>query len=210
MADAATLFLEAAEVVVDLLADPAVGRRWDEESVLEGYHVDALAAHLGRAVVTVRDYLDAEPPRGGPKFVDAAGYFSEVLADHDPVASEFHGHVRGRSEEAAAGGQHELVATLREALADLRGRGLDADRSLSVGGSVAIRLSEYLKTRLVELVVHTEDLAESVGIPSPEFRKRVWNTVADVVARTAIKRNGARALAMSLARAERTERLSAF
>lgn len=210
MTDAATLFLGAAEVAVDLLADPAVGRRWDEESVLEGYRIGALAAHLGRAVVTVRDYLDAEPPRGGQKFVDAAGYFSEVLADHDPIESEFHARVRGRSEEAAAGGQDELVVTLREALAELRNRDLDADRSLAVRGSVAIRLSEYLKTRLVELVVHTEDLAESIGTPSPEYRKRVWNTVADVVARTAIQRNGARALALSLARAERTERLSAF
>src|SRR5688572_29866014 len=66
----------AARTAVELLSDPAVERDWTEPSVLDGYRVGGLAAHLVRAIETIRQYGEADPPPPGAVLVDAAGYYT--------------------------------------------------------------------------------------------------------------------------------------
>jgi len=55
----------------------------------------------------------------------------------------------------------------------------------------------------MELVVHSDDLACSVGLPTPGFPERVTAPVIELLARLAVRRHGAVGVVRGLARAER-------
>jgi hypothetical protein len=203
-------FLDAAQSAIDLIASAEVARRWTEPSVLPGYRVGGLAGHLGRAVTTVVGYLAAEGPDDAAPLVDAAGYYAAVLQDHDPVTSELHAAVRARGEQWVEDGHEALVASLRSTLRGLEAARLDPERPLVVLAGTSMKLGDYLESRVVELAVHGVDLAESVGVSPPPLPNGTWEVVARVMTETALRRHAARAIAMSLARPDRTPRLGAF
>lgn len=60
-----------------------------------------------------------------------------------------------------------------------------------------------LLTRLVELVVHADDLAVTLRVPTPEFGDRVEDLVVTTLARMARGRRGTLPLLRALARRER-------
>lgn len=200
----ATTFLDAAGTAEQLIGSTAVADRWEDASALEGYSVGGLAGHLARAVLTVEHYLDQPVPDGAP--TDAAGYLVRALASHDPVSSDFHGRVRQRGEQVASRGQEALVAELREARLVLTDRlaAVEPGRHLAVLDGTVLPIEEYLETRLVELVVHLDDLAVSVAQDGPgDLPAAAFETVAAVLARLAVRRAGPLATIRSLARRER-------
>lgn len=186
----------------ELIADPAVARRWDGASALVGYRVGGLAAHLARAVETIPTYLGAEAPTSDAAFVDAAGYYTAVLGAHDPIDSDFHRAVRLRGESRVDAGHDALVTDVRAAAAWLAEHPIDLDQPIAVLAGTAMRLGAYLDTRLIEMVIHGHDLASSVGIATPAYADEAWNVAAQVLAATTIARHGAQALALALARPE--------
>jgi len=200
----------AARIAVELVADPAVERSWAEPSVLAGYRVGGLAAHMVRAIETIRQYAEADSPPPDAVLVDAAGYYTAVLGEHDPVTSAFHAGVRTRGESRVDAGHGALVAAAAGAMEWLDSQELDLDRPVSVLDGIGIRLGDYLDTRLVELVVHSDDLAVSVGIEPPAFTDEAWQAIADVLTATARRRHAPRRLALGLARPERYGPIAAF
>jgi hypothetical protein len=206
----AAQFLAAGGVAIDLIASPEVEQRWAEPSVLEGYRVGGLAAHLGRALLTVDIYLAGDPPDPGDKVVDAPTYFAGALADHDPIESTFHAEVRRRGESAAEAGQVALVEELRAAQRRLGDVELDPTYRVSVLAGTAIPLSEYLKTRLVELAIHATDLADSVELAAPLIDSQTWAVVARTIADTALSRGDSRSVALGLSRGDRYRPACAF
>ncbi len=197
-------FLTTAVAAEDLIGDPRVAERWAGPSALQGYTVGGLAGHLARAVLTADRYLDSSTP--GPVTTDAAGYFVAVLADHDPVDSDLHRRVRARGEAAAQAGPAALVAELgaaRDRLAD-RLPGLDPDAPVAVRDGLILSVAEYLDTRLVELVLHLDDLAVSVGLDEADgIPREATARVASVLAHIAVERAGGVETLRSLARRER-------
>lgn len=207
----AQLFLTCADAAADLIASPAVASSWDQPSALEGYTVAGLAGHLARAVLVVERYLDADAADDGPvapsddaDLLDASGYFAAVLGDHDPLDSELHRGVRDRGTETAADGPTALAATVRAATDRLRDDLDDAtlQRPIAVFGGSWMRLDRYLGTRLVELVVHIDDLAVSVDA-TPDIDEDACRVVAGVLAETAARRQGGVTAVRALARRER-------
>ena len=198
------VFFAAGDALVDLLGrlDAAA---WDKPSALEGYTVGGLAAHASRALLTVDRYLAAPPPPSDAAVVDAAGYLADVLADHDPRDSAFHVGVRERATTASQHGPESVEADARAALAKLRTTlpATPGDHPLEVRNGVATTLEEYLRTRIVELVVHLDDLLASVDHSPPELPVGAWTVTAEVLAATAVRRAGGPATVRSLARAER-------
>jgi len=194
--------VDAAARTAELIAHPAVARRWEQESVLPGYRVGGLAAHLARAIETVRTYLAADPPAPETPLVDAVGYFLAALGEHDPRDSDFHRGVRERGEGRLAAGHDALVADVRDAAGWLASRPLDLDRPVSVFAGTAMRLGDYLDTRLVEMLVHGHDLAASVALPTPSYDVGAWRLVAGLLSRATEARQGPQGLALALARPE--------
>ena len=158
------MFLDGARVVAAALAAPEVRRCWDDASVLDDQRVAGLAGHLARGSVwVVQDYLDAPAPDLQVDTDDAAHYFSSLLDALDP---DDHRAVRERGASVAEVGHDALVASLDERLEALRQRldHEDPSRPVTVAGGKVMRLADYLETRIVEQVVHLDDLARSVGV----------------------------------------------
>ncbi len=204
-----TLFFETADVALEFVGRSEVADRWDQPSVLSGYDVGALAAHLVRAIVTVDRYVTAPEPVDGDLVPTASDYLMQVLGDHDPHHSDFHRSVRGRSIDSAAAGPGAVRAEANEARTRLGvelAQATAADRRIEVIGGLVMRLDDYLVTRLVELCIHLDDLASSVELVRPELPAAAWDLVADVAERLARKREGPAAFALSLMRTERYDR----
>ncbi|MFN2556399.1 MAG: maleylpyruvate isomerase N-terminal domain-containing protein [Nitriliruptorales bacterium] len=200
------LFLDLARAAADVLASEDVRSRWNRPSALGGYDVSGLAGHLGRAVLVVEHYLDAPEPAGGRELKTAVDYFVLVLGNHDPIDSEFHIGVRRRSAAAAAGGADALLASVETATARLSEQlpAIDtSQRRVSVLHDLVLTLDEYLRTRLVELVVHLDDLAVSLDRQDPELPEAAYREVAALLGELAAVRAGGLATVRSLARAER-------
>jgi hypothetical protein len=197
-------YLDSAAVAVALLADPAVTASWDEPSALAEFTVRGLAGHLARQVVVVRELLAAEQPAGEcVSLLDHYGRAQWVGASLDDEANVV---ARRRGEAAAAIGAAELVRHTETALAELRAvlPGQPADRLVQApGGSCLLTLPDFLVTRLVEFVVHADDLSVSVGVPGPVMPPRATDTVLVLLTRLAAQRHGTTAVLRALSRAER-------
>lgn len=205
MVDVRELFLETGAVAVDVVGDPAVAEAWSMPSALPGMTVGALAAHLARALSTVRRYLDLEPPSGGGPPLDAAGYLVAVLPDTDREAP-VNRAVLGRAIEGADVGAPAVRAGAADDLAWLRRSlgPLDHGRVLSVLGGTPVRLEEYLATRIVEFVVHLDDLEHSVPALGPAAVPDEAGALAvGVLAEAARRRTSTAAMVALLARRER-------
>ncbi len=158
----ADAWVAGARAVVEALADPAVAAAWDRPSVLEHQAVSSLAGHLARgAVWVVGDYLAGDPVSGDADVASAGEYFATLV---DALGDDDHVAVRNRGAAVGAGGHEHLVRSARARLADLAGRipTEDPDQLVAVIGGLSIRLEDYLVTRIVEQVVHLDDLQRSV------------------------------------------------
>lgn len=203
------LFLTCGRVAVELVGSAAVAERWRLPSALDGYDVAGLAGHLGRAVLTAESYLIAADADVEAEPVDASMYYDAVLADHDPIDSEFHRTVRARGSETAADGSEALAETMRSSLGRLASRlptTSPQTRIVALKRTPMLR-DEYLKTRLVELVVHIDDLAVSVDSATPELPADAYVAVAEVLAATAARRGGGLLTVRALARPQRQRRV---
>ena len=77
------------------------------------------------------------------------------------------------------------------------------DRRITVFGGHVMYLDEYLVTRLVELIVHGEDLAISLGIEPPEWPGSATDLVLATLVEAAAIKHGPSALITALSRRER-------
>ena len=193
-----SVFLETAALVPGVV--DAVAPEWDRPSALDGWSVGGLAAHFARGIGTVAGYVREAPPAGGTA-VDAAGYFLHFdLAD--PTLRE---GVLRRGIAAGDTGPDSVVAKATEDLATVT-EAIDRsapDRQLAVFGGVVMGLDEYLRTRLVELVVHLDDLETSVGRELAVMPGRAVDEALGVLVTMAERTHGPRPLIRALARRER-------
>lgn len=197
-------FLAGARSAALLVGSDRVAARWDAPSVLPGMSTGQLASHLARAVLQVSAYR-TDPTTSEAPTTDAVGYFAD-LAGTTETGSELNTGVRERAAETAAIGHVALVAQLRETV-EVLARDLPSARSDEVivvghrGGQV-LMLVEYLRTRCVELAVHLEDLALSLGC-EPGVPPSTTAVAVDVLQGAARRRHGDAALLRALARRER-------
>jgi hypothetical protein len=188
--DVRALFIATARVVGTAIADEAVGRAWGEASVLDEQTVGGIAGHLARGGVwVVGDYLDADLP-DAPRIDSAAAYFARAA---DFLNDDDHRQIRARGAHVGAQGQHDLSAKLNARLDALAVRLPDeaADRRVGVAANVAVMLLDrYLETRIVEQVVHLDDLARSVGREPWPLPVDAQNLVIHIGADIGIRRSG--------------------
>ena len=207
-AKAVPAFLAAAGTAVELLARPEVGEHWELPSALPYWSVKGLSGHLFRCAQTVDLYLDRPAPEEEDS-VDAVVYYERagVTTDPDIEASPAHVDVRKRGEELAAAGHTALVEQMRGVVERLRERLTEEQprRLVRVFNDIVLPLEEYLRTRIAELVVHTDDLAVSCSLPSPEPPRDAADITIALFVEMARSLHGDVAILRALTRRERDD-----
>jgi hypothetical protein len=197
-------FLTAAASVSALLRDPAVAAAWTGPSALAEFSVGGLAAHLAAQVTMVPGRLAAAEPEGEP--VTLLEHYGRVSWIGSGLDSEVNVAIRAVGEKAAAPGALEVadaIDTATRELAELLPRET-VDRCVSPpAGPWALRLDDFLTTRMMEIAVHSDDVACSVGLDTPELPAAALQPVLGLLASLAARRHGAPAVLRALARSER-------
>ena len=198
-------YLSTAAAVGRLLRSPELARRWDAPSALAEFSVRGLAGHLARAVFTTEAYLSAEVPPDAPR-TDAVGFFAGALdADSGDVGTPMNRSIRERGEQDATAGPTGLADRYDDALSRVAARlgGLSENHPVFTAGRFVLPLTESLLTRLVELVVHADDLAVSLGVATPDIDAKAADLVLTALVRISRRRHGALPVLRALSRAER-------
>lgn len=204
MGEAYAAFGAAGSAAIWLLERGELAEHWADQSVLPEFSVAALAGHLLRGMTTTEQYLDGpEPPGPG---ISAASYFHTLMS---PAGTDLdhavHVAVRARGAEAATGGPAALAREARAVSERLSSRlaGTPPTRRLRVAGGLVLTVEEYLRTRVVELVVHADDLAASIGAGLEPPRAATAAVAIDVLVQVARLRHGDMAVLRALTRRER-------
>ncbi len=196
-----SLVIEAAERAAELVASPEVAARWNEPSALEDMTVGALAAHLIRATGATLAYLDRTDPSAQPEAL-----LTKITYFHAAIDSPIHGQIKEVSASEASAGHPELVAKSRRLAQDLAVRLMaePPDRLVGALGKRMLTLDDFCRTRMIETLVHIDDLAHSVGLPTPDFGTDGTGEVIDIIVGIARHLHGDWAVIHALARAERS------
>ncbi|MDQ1515955.1 MAG: hypothetical protein QOE80_1785 [Actinomycetota bacterium] len=200
------LFCDTVDATTALVGDATLLERFDGPSALAGFSVRGLAGHLLRAVTSAEGYLDNPEPDTGPEPLSAAEYYGAVVAASTDVDDDFNRAIRQRGVEAASGRPEEFPAAWAGAAARIRARlaAEPAGRLVRVYGDLVLTLDEYLVTRLIEVVVHADDLAVSLGVAPPPLPAATGVAVATLV-EAARRRHGDAAVLRALTRRERDD-----
>ncbi|MFF3856431.1 maleylpyruvate isomerase N-terminal domain-containing protein [Micromonospora sp. NPDC002575] len=204
-------FLDTAEVVSGLLRSPVLTERWEQPSALAQFRVSGLAGHLARAVFNVERWLAEQPPAGGTP-IDAVAYFLSVTGPAPHLEDAVPRRIREVGEQEAAGGPVALAEEFDAARARLAAQlpTMPLDLPVGVFGRV-LPLDQCLLTRLVELVVHLDDLAVSLEVPTPSVPAKATDAVIACLTRIAVARHDFLPVMRTLARRERaTDPIAAF
>jgi uncharacterized protein (TIGR03083 family) len=184
-----------------------LAERFESSSALAEFSVRGLAGHLCRAMTSVETYLDQGPPAPGSQgdVLSAAEYYARVIPEDRDLDSDFNRAIRQRGLEAAPGTSDDLIFEWAETAAGLitRLEHEPKDRLVQVYGGLVMTLDEYLVTRLVELVVHADDLAASLGSPPPALPPAATGLVIATLVEVARIRHGDAATVRALTRRER-------
>jgi hypothetical protein len=147
-----------------------------------------------------------ESPAGDEPVVGLMEHYARAKWTDLDVGSEFHTRIRAGGEKLAAEGRDSLcdrfertVDELAKTLPGLENRGV----RMPHWGPWAVPLDEYLVSRLMEFVVHSDDLAVSVGLETPEFPRGVNETVIDLLTRMSLNKHRAIDVVRALSRKER-------
>lgn len=195
-------FLDSAETAAALLREPVLADRWSSPSALADFSTGGLARHLANQITHTVTYLGASP---GGTAISVLEHFTGNTWVTSGVDSDDNIGIRRRGEHAAslttaAGLADEVDA----ALIDLRttvpaqpsGRIVDL-------GEWGLGLDDFLLTRVMELVVHSDDLAVSLNLPTPPMPPAATDATIQLLGRLAVWRHGPLAVIRALARQER-------
>jgi hypothetical protein len=194
----------AAESAAALIASPSVTAAWTEPSALAGFTVGGLAAHLAGQVFTASQAL-ASPPATSEQ-VTLLGHYERVTWIGADLDDDINVAIRSSGEQSAEPGAAAVSARLDAALRDLREALPSAPDDWRVqppAGPWSLRLDDFLVTRMMEIAVHSDDLACSVGIATPSLPASVLDPVFALLSALAVRRHGPTALLRALSRAER-------
>jgi hypothetical protein len=210
-------FLVAARSALLLIGEVEVVQAWDTPSALPEMSVGALAAHLGsqvltaHAAVTAGEAVTDEPPVSLLEHYQRVAWVDSGL-DHPSNVT-----IRETAEQSARVGHHDLYASVQSAVEDLT---LAFGSSLPLGLPPGIRMpwwdwslsfDDFLVTRVMEIVVHSDDLAVSVGTEPPVFPEPVLGPVLALLVGISLRRHGQTAVVRALSRSERApQSISAF
>lgn len=192
----------AAQIAADLVASDEVAQAWSEPSALQGMTVGALAAHLVRATGATLAYLD----RTDPTAVPTDDLLTKTTYFHAAIDAPIHDRIKEVSADEAAPGPASVAGRAQEVATQLAER-LPAepeDRLVGALGGRMLSLDDFLRTRTIEIGMHVDDLAHSVGLATPELAPEMTSEIIEIVVGIARHLHGDWSVIHALARAERS------
>lgn len=180
MLDSAALLQAQWKALRTWMATDAIAGCLDRPSVLPGWTVAELIAHTGRSFVATE--LTINDPGGQPqslrsylaRYVPAAEEISDATR---ALAAEIRDDLLGGLDELSERGFARLDSLTAPVLRGLRG---------------CIARDDFVLTRLIEVVVHADDLARSVPeIAPPKLIDDAVSLVSDGLARAYAEAAGA-------------------
>lgn len=209
----ASEFLGCAHVVRSALDTAEIAIRWDDHSSLERMSIGDLTAHLANAVFTVGRYLD-NPDAEVTRSIETVGdYISGALTDsdyYDGLDSDLQKAVRGRANALAEKGPIVLVEEIDAALAELAAQLDDPPDRITVLGGLSMPVDAYLESRIIEMVVHLDDLDRSLTVDLPSHSAAATELVVDRLFGMAKRRYHDKALIRAMTRPELETDISIF
>jgi hypothetical protein len=205
-------FVTACRAAVGLATSDEVEVAWHEPSACDGMTVGGLTHHLLGQISHVFELL-AEPP---PSMAPIAARDHYARADWVRAASDAATNttIRDSANEGGERGHREVVHAAQQLLDQVPsrlGRVRTPDTVLVPWQGWALTTDDFLLTRSLELIVHSDDLAASVGLPTPAFPEALVSQVLALLTSVAVQRHGATALVRALSRPQRAPAsISAF
>jgi hypothetical protein len=205
-------FLDAASSAAALLANPLVAAGWSEPSALTGFSVGGLAVHLASQVINAEGALDREIPQ--VEHVTLLEHYARSPWFAADVEDEPNQSILAGGESGAGAGPVALNAGVTRSLNRLRDE-LPWQAPHRLGFMPwwrwTLTFDDLLVTRMMEIVVHSDDLAFSVGAPVPTLSPAVMEPVLALLAELSLRRHGPTALLRAYSRTERAPAsISAF
>jgi uncharacterized protein (TIGR03083 family) len=201
-------FHEAFELALRIIGADPIAQAWTEASAVEGFTVGALVSHLYSALRLFEVALDKPEAPSSQVGGISTFYGLNRVTERAELEDDFHVAVREDAHRRAAEGPAALAANLAKLADRLRARlsGVAMTRLVPVWRipGAATPLSAYLRTRMVELVVHADDLAASVGIDL-DLPEAAADVVFGVFLELARGRCGDVAVLRAFARRERSD-----
>jgi mycothiol maleylpyruvate isomerase-like protein len=197
-------YSQAARAAASLLAHPAIASSWDQPSALERYAVSGLAGHLAGQIFFAENALARPEPNIEP--ISLWEYYDRVAWIRSGPDGDPHVRIRRGSEMLAADGAAALVARTDAAVARLPEllAATPVPRLVQLPSwEWALTFDDFLRSRLIELTVHIDDLAVSVDLPIPTLPPQITEPVLDVLTKLATRTHGVAAVLRALTRSER-------
>jgi Mycothiol maleylpyruvate isomerase N-terminal domain len=197
--------ISATDLVRELAARPEVEAAWARESSCAGMSVGGLTRHLISQPVHVVNLLGASPADDAhAEVIPVLEHYARAAWVREDLDGEANRSIREGADEQAADGPAAALVALDEARAELPAVLDNAPATTYVpwqGWSLAT--DDFLVTRLMEMVVHADDLASSVDVPAPDFGSAVHQPVFGLLVALAVRRHGPDALVRTLTRPRR-------
>lgn len=197
-------FLSAVRVSLDLAATDQVRHAWEQESSCAGMTVGGLTNHLVNQAVNTARLLTEEPRPDQPiallDHYDRAAWVSAAADAEVNVA------IRDGDNAQAEAGPDAVLDRGREAaqrLPALLAGPREPDTVYVPWQGWALTTDDFLTTRMMEMVVHGDDLASSVGLPMPTYAEGVLEPVLGLLTGVAVRRHGQAAVVRALSRPQR-------
>jgi hypothetical protein len=196
--------LRATDAIVELVSAPTVADSWDWESALPGMTVGGLTRHLVSQSESAVEFLGIQPPPPHAQTVSLAELYDRTDWFLAPVDAAENTSISADFNAMAAGGQPHSVAILEAARNALPAAIAAAGPTTYVPWQdCCLSTDDFLVVRLMEVVVHADDLAATLGSPTPSFDDDVLHPALALLAMLSSRRNGQDRAIRALARAER-------
>jgi hypothetical protein len=147
-----------------------------------------------------------ESPSSALEAIAVSEHYARAAWIDAPLDSDFNAAIRLSGEELAADGPQALADRVRLVVEEQRNALAAADSGHRVAvpsGEWSLVLDDLLLTRLMEIAVHSDDLAVSAGVDAPPLSEDAVLPVLSLLAQVALRRHGQRAMLRALTRRER-------
>ncbi|MEJ7633913.1 maleylpyruvate isomerase N-terminal domain-containing protein [Aeromicrobium sp.] len=207
-----TEFITACHTTFTLASSPEVAEAWALESACAGMTVGGLTHHVLAQVRHAVGFLSEPPAAEAP--IPLLEHYAQAAWVEAAPEDEANTSIRDEADVAAAIGPQAVLSNaepLLPRLPDVLGAPRDPDTAHIPWQGWSLATDDFLVTRAMELVVHSDDLAASVGLPTPQFPDGLVAHVVDLLAGVAMRRHGQVAVVRALSRPQRAPAsISAF